>query len=293
MRILVAGASGLLGHALVPALLAGGHEVVAHGNRKGLDVSGDLTDRAVAHRLLAGVQPDAIVNLVALTNVDQCEKEPDAAFRLNVRVVENLVDGAGGVKETETAAKGSGPFFVQISTDQVYDGPGPHAEGAERILNTYALSKYAGELAALRANACVLRTNFFGPSALEGRPSFSDWLIGMFRSKKPFTGFDDVLFNPLSMHTLCAMILRVLDARRGGLYNLGAREGFSKAEFGARIAQRFGLDASNMKRGRSSDVQLGAPRPTDMRTDCGRFEKDFGVTLPTLQQEIMSLGEAK
>ncbi len=283
MRVLVAGASGLLGHALVPALLAAGLEVISHGNRNNLDVTGDLTSAKIARELIDQTEPDAVINLVALTNVDRCEEHPDEAYRLNVKVVENLVAGL---------AKRPDPFLVQISSDQVYDGEGPHIEGNERIINTYALSKYAGELAALRMPSTVLRTNFFGPSQLQGRPSFSDWLIGMFQKGEAFTGFDDVLFSPLAMNTLTQMIIKALEQRRSGLYNLGAREGLSKAEFGVRLAAQFGLDASNMTRGSFADVELTAPRPMDMRTDCSRFEKDFGVELPTLQQEITSLGGA-
>lgn len=80
-RVLVAGASGLLGHGLTPALRAAGFDVIAHGRRHGLSVNGDLCDAKQANEILDRVGPDVIVNLVALTDVDKCEEQPHEAFR--------------------------------------------------------------------------------------------------------------------------------------------------------------------------------------------------------------------
>jgi dTDP-4-dehydrorhamnose reductase len=276
-KVLVTGASGLLGHTLVPELRAAGFGVVAHGHSHGMDVAADLADPQAAGALLDAVAPDVIVNLVGLTDVDRCEGHPNEAYRLNVRCVENL---------TEWMSRGRKTALVHISTDQVYDQEGPHREADVTITNTYALSKYAGELAALTANATVLRTCFFGPSRLSGRPSFSDWLIDKFRSGQSFTGFDDVRFSPLAMDTLARMIRCVIEGPVPGLFNLGSSEGMSKFAFAQAIARRFGLDPTNMRRGSRSDVNLKAYRPSDMRMDSRHFETTFGVALPALQAEI-------
>jgi dTDP-4-dehydrorhamnose reductase len=276
-KLLVTGASGLLGHSLVPELRAAGINVVAHGHSHGMDVAADLSDRKAAFALLDAVAPDMIVNLVALTDVDRCESQPHDAFRLNVRCVENL---------TEWMAGGRKAVLIHVSTDQVYDGEGPHREADVTITNTYAMSKYAGELAALAAGGTVLRTCFFGPSQLAGRPSFSDWLIDKFRSGQIFTGFDDVRFSPLAMDTLVRMIRRVIEGQVPGLYNVGSSDGLSKFAFAEAVARRYGLDAANMRRGARSDVNLRAYRPSDMRMDSRLFETTYRTALLALQAEI-------
>lgn len=280
MRILVTGASGMLGSALAPFLEERGHEVVKHGHSQQSDISCDLTNRGATVDLLAEVSPEVVINLVASTNVDDCERQPHSAYLLNVRTVENLVAGLGKV---------TGTFLIHISSDQVYDAAGPSVEDDVRLANTYALSKYAGELAALHAQSVVLRTNFFGHSQHTSRKSFSDWLLDNLRQGKPFTAFSDVMFSPVSLPTLCAMIERVVENPVAGIFNLGSRYAMSKADFALELARVYGLSTQAIQIGTSKDVDLIAYRPKDMSMDCRKFETTFGVTMPSLKHEIQTL----
>lgn len=280
--VLITGASGLLGRPLAKSLTDAGHRVVTQGltNAANCDFSIDLTQADPSTAMLDDVNPDVIVNLVALTNVDACETDPARAYALNVKSVEIL----GNWVRRSAAA-----HLVQISTDQVYDGQGPHTEDVVDILNVYSLSKYAGELVALGADGTVLRTNFFGRSEVPGRLSFSDWLTEKLVAGAPFPAFDDVLFSPLSMQTLCAAIARVCDRRIGGTFNLGSNGGMSKAAFAVQLARHFKLDSSPIQAGPMSVVALKARRPLDMRMNCERFERAFGFALPDLAAEIVRL----
>ena len=281
-EILVTGASGLLGQTLAPFLRQAGHEVttVGHNRAASVDRVIDIADNKAVRAMLDEVWPHIVINLVGLTSVERCEAHPDEAWRLNVRSAEtiaNWVRGAGDCR------------MIQISTDHVYDGPGPHAEDETDIVNVYALSKYAGELEALMAGATVLRTNFFGPSQLEGRPSFSDWALERLRSGEAFSGFDDVLFSPLSMTTLSKAVECVVQKPQPGVYNLGSRTGCSKADFIASVARHFGLDASRMKRCPQAEAGLKVRRPGDMRMDSTLFERTFDFILPETEDEISGL----
>jgi dTDP-4-dehydrorhamnose reductase len=268
----------MLGSTLAP-LLRTSASVLVHGHQAMADVRADFTDASQARALLDSVQPYAIVNLAGHTNVDDCEREPNQAYRLNVRIVENLVSWM--------SQQDSMPILVHVSTDQIYDGEGPHLEHDVTLSNTYALTKYAGELAALRVPATVIRTNFFGPSRCAGRVSFTDWLLTGLRSRSNLKVFADVHFSPLSMSTLCRAIITVLRAPVEGVFNLGAADGMSKADFAFAFAEELDLSTACMECTTTNQVDfIKTYRPKDMRMDSTAFECAFKMRLPQLAQEL-------
>jgi len=281
-HVLVIGATGLLGSTLAPVLAASGHSVVTHGFSVAAQEKADLCDFVQAGALVARVKPDCIINLAALTNVDLCEREPHKAYLLNVATVAHLV----------RAIREQAPHchLVHISTDQVYDGNGPHSEVNVTVTNTYALSKVAAELAAASVPSTILRTTFIGRSRCDRRTSFSDWIVQSLRKGAPINLFDDILFSPLDIKTLASMIERLVSVRPVGLFNLGAREGMSKAAFAFALADVMALPTNHMTRSISTaSPALDAYRPKDMRMDSSLFERTMGLQLPTLINQIHSL----
>jgi len=172
----------------------------------------------------------------------------------------------------------------------VYDGAGPHAEDELTIRNHYAMSKLAGEFAAGIVPSTILRTNFVGRSMRKSRIGFTDWLHTALNGMSQINVFDDVMFSPLSISTLCDCIDRSIGERPNGVFNLGSRDGMSKAHFAFAFAAATGLPTTNLVRGNASAVAtLAARRPTDMRMRCERFEARMGFKLPRLIDEIQLL----
>jgi len=98
---------------------------------------------------------------------------------------------------------------------------------------------------------------------------------------------DDVYFSPLAMTTLSEMIHLVIEKRPVGVFNLGSRNGMSKADCDFEFAECLGLQTKTMTRIHVDQASfLKAYRPKDMRLDCTKFEKDFQITLPDLRDEI-------
>jgi dTDP-4-dehydrorhamnose reductase len=278
-KILVLGAYGLVGASLCKRLAKAGHTVVRQGRRESAQLRLDPTDVAALGRALDHFEPDAVVNLAAATNVDRCEEEPQAAYFGNVRPVEALA-------AVIAARAGRAPHLVQVSSDQVYDGQGPHVEDDARPCNVYALSKFAGELAAATVGATVLRTNLFGRSHAIGRASLSDWLVDSLRGGTKITVFDDVLFSALHLDTLSDAIAQAVTLGPAGIFNAGCCDGISKAGFALYLADRLGLDRGLMTVGASSGAGSRARRPLDMRMDPSKFERAFGTRAPTIESQM-------
>lgn len=276
--MLVTGATGLLGPYLVEAAATLGRVVTTA--RGGSERPCDLTDRDTVARMLKDIRPEIVIHAAAMTDVDRCEADEQAANRINrdatAHIAESLADEGR---------------IVYVSTDQVYpDTAGPHAEGEEAPVNAYGRSKLAGEEAALAsAGTLVLRTTFFGPSRTPGRASLSDFVAAKLGAGESITLFRDVLFSPLHMATLADMAVASVRAGLRGVYNLASRGGMSKMDFGLAVARQLGLSAATASVGNAADIEGRAPRPADLRMDVTRIEGALGRAMPTLAEEIAKL----
>jgi len=146
-KILITGAEGQLGQALIKSVPSGLQAVPA--NRKTIDISNasSVSDWVSAHN------PDAIINAAAYTAVDQAETEIDLARSVNTN----------GPMHLATAAAVAGIPLVQVSTDFVFSGKsGPYrTEDTTDPLSVYGITKRDGEDAALGvigAKVAVVRT---------------------------------------------------------------------------------------------------------------------------------------
>jgi len=277
--ILVTGSTGLLGSTLVPYLKKQGNAVVTHARLKNADFLANLANKNEAFALLDKLQPSVIINLVSLTSVEECQDRPNAAYLSNTLTVENLTNW---ILHT-----GATCHLIQISTDHVYDGIGPHTEDQVTLTNIYASSKYAGELAATRVPSTIIRTNFVGRSRVSYRESLTDWVYNSLTRGEDVRVLRDVFFSPLSMTTLAEMIQLVIKKKPVGIFNLGSHNGMSKADFDFAFAAHLGLQTKSMNCIDSTQATfLRAYRPKDMRMDCSKFENAFGIKLPILGDEI-------
>lgn len=281
--VIVFGAYGLLGAALCIELEAHGFCVIKQSRSKEGDVHCNPSNKYDVCRVLKLIKPTIIINLIALSNVDYCEENLCEAYKANVQCVGSLTNAVKNIFPK--------PHLVHISTDHVYNGVGPHVENSVYPINNYAMTKFFGELLAIQAGATIFRTNFVGKSQISTRQSFSDWIFEALISKKEFTVFDDVHFSALSMKSLSNFIIKAIQIKTAGIFNVGTRDGISKAGYAMKFAKSLNLDSSNMRVGSIVNTKLAARRPSDMRLDVARFESNFKLRLPFMQDEIRDVAE--
>lgn len=279
LRIVILGSSGLLGSRLVPFLLNQKHQLIlSHDIHDGTRVV-DVLDYCSAAQFFDVHKPDVIINLVALTNVDQCEKIPNLSYKINVKPVENVVKWIQ-LNKSEC-------HLVHLSTDHLYDGKGPHAEDDISPTNYYAYSKYLSELIAAQVNASILRTNFFGKSAVKNRSSFTDWIYSEMSAGVQLNTYDDIFFNPLSMHSLVKVIEVVSRKKYPGTYNVGSKSGMSKSDFIQVFAKCVGCNLALLNRVSYDEFNFSnVRRPKDMTMNVQKFESAYQWPMKTLAEEI-------
>jgi dTDP-4-dehydrorhamnose reductase len=282
-KIIVAGATGLLGSHLVPFLDSMGYEVIGISSRKraNSDVLVDLSSKLNTFTLFDTFKPTTIINLVSLTSVEECEANPEKALKLNVNIVENIVDWI---------INNPNAHLIQISTDHVYDGIGPQNESCVNIRNKYAETKYAGEKIAEKIPSTIIRTNFVGKSNSLHRESMTDWLYKSIKNCQKLQVLTDVYFSPLSITYLVYIIEILIKKKLIGVYNIGSKNGMSKADFDFEFAKILNLPLSYLEPIKTSQaIFLKAYRPKDMRMDSSKFEISSGIKLPELSEILLQV----
>lgn len=278
MRILITGASGLLGVNL--ALEAAAHHEV-YGTAKDHLIHTDrfqvlqcnLLAPGAVESLLDQTQPDWVIHCAALANVDACEADPVLAQQSNSDLPFRLA----------THVARGGARLVHISTDAVFDGrKGSYTEADEpNPLGVYARTKLEGErrVAEAHPQAIIARVNLFGWS-ISGQRSLGEFFVNNLSASKRVMGFTDVIFCPLLANHLALVLIKMLEKNLSGLYHVVSRECLSKYEFGMRVAEKFSLDGSLISPTSVQLSGLAAIRSPNLSLRTDKLASAIGEQIP-------------
>jgi dTDP-4-dehydrorhamnose reductase len=252
MRVLVTGARGLLGSAILREFSSPQHDVVAP-DRHALDVTNDGS----VERVVAGARPNVVVNCAAYNDVDGAEVDPITALAVN----------AFAVRALSLAARAAGAAFVHYSTDFVFDGETsrPYTEEDEpNPRGVYAASKLLGDWFALEhPRSYVLRVeSLFGePGPNSSRRGSLGTIVQRILSGDDVPVFTDRVVSPSYTADIARATRSLLDSHATpGLYhcvNTGAAAWADIAAEVARVLER----PFRMKPITLASVPLKAPRP--------------------------------
>jgi dTDP-4-dehydrorhamnose reductase len=287
MRILITGASGLLGLNLALET-AHRHTVFGTVNQNGLQtgaftvIQTDLLAPGAVESLLENTQPDWVIHCAALANLDACEADPLLAKKLNTELPRTLA---------AHVARG-GARLVHISTDSVFDGlRGNYSEqDVPSPLGVYSRTKLGAERAVAEADpsAIIARVNLFGWS-LAGNRSLAEFFFNHLHNGKPVMGFTDVCFCPLLANDLASIFERMLQMELSGVYHVVSSESLSKYEFGVRLAHRFDLDPNLIHPTSVKQSGLKATRSPNLSLRTDKLAAAFGEPLPRVSTGLDKL----
>lgn len=234
MKIAVTGPNGQLGS-----------ELVRQGAipLEGLLMTLKMTDN------IKTIEPDAIINCAAITDVDYCERHVNRSAYVNAGSVDYLSDIFGG-------------YLIQISTDYVFDGKsGPYGvRDTPNPIGVYGWSKLGGELSVHRHQgpSLIIRTtilfsgtknNFVAKVAKQLKDGLT---VNMYSPK--MTG------SPTYIPALVTEIIRMVNAGYIGLAHLAGSPIATRLEFARQIANAFNYDPARIVPN-YDPLPLAAPRP--------------------------------
>ncbi len=285
LRVLVTGAGGMLGRALLQTLskscaVTGLSSQSKPSDMPGSWITSNLLDERQLQAAIADCKPDVIVHAASSVFVNECEKHRDQTWALHVGVSKQLVE----------CSRRADAHLIYISTDSVFDGTKSSLykeSDPTNPLNFYALTKLMGERAALDyGRALVLRTNIFGWRS-DHRLSFGQWVLaGLKNQNVPLTMFPDVLFTPISTFEFAKLVDDCIRSGVTGLYHAGGADRISKHDFAMRLAARLGLSTSHVVATSIDSVEMGAPRPKNTGLNNSRLAERLSRQMPTLDESI-------
>lgn len=230
MKVLITGAAGQLGRALVQELAHRDWEVVA------TDLAEmNITDWDPVWRTLSAHRPQVVINAAAATRVDDLEADPDLAFKVN----------ALGPRHLAVACRRLGLKLVHISTDYVFDGAktGPYVEWDEtRPQSVYGWSKWLGEKKVREQcpDHFLVRTAWL--YGLPG-PNFITAILGRARQGLALKVVDDQRGTPTSALALAPQLLALAETEAFGTYHATCQGEATWYGFARLILERAGLKA--------------------------------------------------
>ncbi len=234
MKLLIAGAAGQLGQALLREAAARNWEAV------GVDLEHmDITDPRAIRQQLARHRPEVVMNAAAATRVDDLEQDVDLALKVNGLGPRNLA----------VACRQLGCKLIHLSTDYVFDGTQdrPYLEwDATGPVSVYGASKLLGEELVRQqwTDHFIVRTAWL--YGLPG-PNFVTAILAKGRSLQPGQEIKvvaDQRGSPTSTLALAPQLLALAQTEAFGTYHAACHGETTWYEFARLILETAGLRAA-------------------------------------------------
>lgn len=301
-KILVTGSNGLLGQKLVYKLRRrSGVSLIAtaRGANRLLAQDGytyeplDVTDELQVREVFARYRPDTVINTAAMTNVDACETDREAARLMNVTAVAHQVESLSSMRKTEP---GYQPHFIHLSTDFIFDGSHGPLDETEKPnpLSYYAVTKLEAEriVGASAIDWAIARTVLvYGIVDNMSRSNIVLWVKSNLEQGKTISVVDDQFRTPTLAEDLADGCILIAEKRAKGIYNISGRDFMSILEIAYAVADYYGLDRGLIRPSKSTDIRQPAKRPPVTGFIIDKARKELGYEPHSFVEGIRIMDE--
>jgi dTDP-4-dehydrorhamnose reductase len=250
-KVLVTGANGMLGSDLCEIFKEKGHQVI------GTDLETlDVCDYEAVQATVIQIDPDFVIHLAGMTDVDNCEKEPEKAFRINTI----------GTQHVALACQKTRALLVHLSTLSVFDGTKCESYTEFDTPNPkswYSLSKYRGELVVekLLNQYYIVRAGWMFGGGLEDK-KFVAKIMDLASMNDSINVVDDKFGSPTYTRDISRGIERLIKTGLYGTYHMvNTGDYCSRFEFAQAILKYAGITTCAVHPVSSASFPLLAPRP--------------------------------
>lgn len=221
-KIWISGANGHVGSALVKLLEFEKYEFIATDKNEV-----DITNMESVHSFCKINRPDIIINCSGLTDLQECEENPDLAYAINAVGVRNIAQEA-----QEIDAK-----LIQISTDDVFgttENPLPLNEFDDIAPRSiYGKSKAAGEklIRALMSRYVIIRSSWVYGHGQD----YVRLVLDAAKKGGTFTAPGNQYSSPTSAKELAKVLIQFIENEYYGTYHVVCKGCCSRYEYAQEI----------------------------------------------------------
>jgi len=266
-RILVIGAKGMLGRDVMERFCSSSLYDVTGWDIDEIDVriEKDTVEK------ISCLRPEVVLNLAALTHVDECESQEGKAFAVN----------AEGMRHIALGASKCGARAVYISTDYVFDGQKGRAyveDDPPHPLNVYGRSKLQGEhyVQELTKDGLIVRTQWlFGKHG----NNFVATVLRLAREKKELSIVNDLRGSPTYTVDLANVLSALIQCEAKGVFHAANSETCTWFEYGQSILEFSGITGVTVRPISEKESNRPAVRPPYSELNCQKLKQVTGMTL--------------
>ena len=280
MKVLILGAGGMLGNAVIRVMCENQHlevfgtirsnnvpKIFSTEIAKKIITGFDVTYRDSLVKLFADIKPDVVINCVGLVKQLAEVDDPLIALPINAILPHQL---ANLCRLTEAR-------LVHISTDCVFSGTKGNYKETDTpdATDLYGKSKYIGELN--DTHTITLRVSIIGHE-LQSAHGLIDWFLAQQGSCK---GFNQAVFSGLPTTVLAAIIRDIVlpKPELSGVYHVAAKP-ISKYDLLSLVAKVYGKAINIIP-----DDQL----VIDRSLNADRFKSATGYEAPSWEELIRTM----
>lgn len=287
MKILIIGASGMLGRALSKHL-GTVHEVYGIGRSKFETneikyITLDLLEKNKIELYLSLNQFDLIINLAAIVNHQFCNNHEDECYALNAIINNRILLSV--YPQTKYLFVSSDAVFGDSDIERFETSP-------VNPISVYGKTKLKAEqiIQQISSNYIILRTTIVGFSPK--KTSLTDWIINNAQSNKNLSLFDDVYFNPISIFDLCLEIEYIIEnfeKTSNQILHVNGSEKITKYQFGELLVKKLQIPTTNISKSSLRNFKLKGDRVNNQFLDVEHYQKTTSRPLPNLSKTVNSL----
>lgn len=283
-----------MGQHLVDVLLRNGYPVIATGRgpcRLPFTASvdrlfsyheADLTSSYAMENILTTKQPDVVVHAGAMTQVDDCEKQQNVCFEVNVQATAHLLLLA------EQYAK----HFIFISTDFVFNGEAGNyrEDDMPKPVSWYGFTKVQAESTVETSEIpwCIVRTCLVYGNTLAGtRNNIINWVKENLEQGREIKVVSDQVRTPTYVEDLATGVMLIIRKKATGIFHISGKDVLTPYDMALATADHLHLDKQLIKRVDASIFSQPAKRPLKTGFNISKAREELGFEPVSFQEGMM------